>query len=58
MTRTSRVVLLIAAASLSLLSACSESATGPTEMQVRRDATADSSISLTCRETLPWGKAR
>jgi len=57
MTRTSRFALLIVAASLPMLAACSESSTGPTELKVRRDATNDSLIALGCGDVVPWGKA-
>lgn len=57
MTRTSRLVLLIVAASLPMVSACSESPTGPTEIKLRRDAARDSMIAFGCGEVLPWGKA-
>ena len=57
MTRTSRLTLLIVAASLPMLSACSDSPTGPGELQLRKDSTSDSLVSMGCGDVLPWGKA-
>lgn len=57
MIRKSRFVLLIVAASLPMMVACSESSTGPTELKVRRDAVRDSLIAFGCGDQIPWGKA-
>ena len=57
MTRKSRFAILIVAASLPMIAACSETSTGPTELKVRRDATTDSLIALGCGDIVPWGRA-
>lgn len=58
MTRKSRLALLIvAAAVLPMISACSESLTGPNELKIRKDATYDSLVAMGCGEVIPWGKA-
>jgi len=57
MIRKSRLVLLIVAASLPFLAACSESPTGPGELKIRNDATYDSLVAMGCGDALPWGKA-
>lgn len=58
MTRKSRLTFVIAAASLAIFTACSETApTSPEFSKVRRDAVRDSLIALGCGDTIPWGKA-
>lgn len=57
MIRKSRLALLVVAASLPMLTACSDSLTAPTELKVRKDATTDSLIAMGCGDWQPWGKA-
>ncbi|MBC8090329.1 MAG: hypothetical protein H7Z40_23965 [Phycisphaerae bacterium] len=57
MIRKSRLALLIVAASLPMLAACTDSTTGPGELNVRRDSTYDSLVGLGCGDVQPWGKA-
>lgn len=59
MTSKSRFFVLIAAASLPLMAACSESPTAPETFKTRRMSVSDSLglVELGCGEYLPWGKA-
>lgn len=57
MIRKSRLALLIVAASLPMLGACSDAPTSPGELQVRRNSTYDSLVALGCGDVQPWGKA-
>ena len=57
MIRKTRFALLIVAASLPMMAACSETSTGPTELKVRSDAAHDSLIAFGCGDQIPWGTA-
>lgn len=59
MTVKSRFFVLIAAASLPLFAACSESPTAPESFKTRRLTTEDSLslVHMGCGDALPWGKA-
>ena len=59
MTRKSRLIVLLAAASLPMIAACGESTTAP-ELTKSRKMTAEDSANFAamgCGEQLPWGKA-
>ena len=57
MIRKSRLALLIVAASLPMLAACSDTVSGPRDLEVRKDISYDSLIALGCGDVVPWGKA-
>lgn len=57
MIRKSRLAFFIVAASLPMIAACSESATGPAEFEVRTDMTVEEMQAMGCGDTVPWGFA-
>lgn len=56
MTSKSRFFVLIAAATLPLMAACSELPTAPDDLKSRQLSTEDS-LAMGCGEVVPWGKA-
>lgn len=59
MTRKSRLFVLIAAASLPMIAACSEVTTAPEMVKSRKMSVEDSLalVGMGCGEIVPWGKA-
>jgi hypothetical protein len=56
MTRKSRFLLIVGVASLPLFAACSDTVTGPAELQTRKDGTSELAA-MGCGDLMPWGKA-